>query len=329
MPRSVGRETDETPAPPASITPPRPTPSPATPPPGPSPPPLPAPMDAKPTDPPPIPRPTPPNAPNTTQRPLPAPMDAKPTDPRSISRPSRRLGRVRGGGTLRCLMPTSASLGAAGEFAASHHGVIPRSQAARLGLTPSALRSLVARGVLLGPRHGSYVIAGCPPTWHQRVASVTLGHRGDCLVSHRAAGALHQLDGLPEGVLELLVTHGSRVAGGGAIVHQTRTLPRCDIVTIRGIPATGLARTLCDLGDVVDEGRVLRALDDAQRRGTEPALAPRDRDTTRHPTAAGPTHPPAAARSANRWVPAAGVVVRTAPRRRARVPGAARSGAPA
>ncbi len=36
--------------------------------------------------------------------------------------------------------------------------------------------------------------------------------------------------------------------------------------TIDGIPVTGLARTLCDLGSVVDASMVERALDDARRR---------------------------------------------------------------
>jgi hypothetical protein len=52
------------------------------------------------------------------------------------------------------------------------------------------------------------------------------------------------------------------------VTHQVADLERCDLVAVDGIPCTGLARTLADLGSVCEPMTVRRALTDARRRGT-------------------------------------------------------------
>ena len=86
--------------------------------------------------------------------------------------------------------------------------------------------------------------------------------------SHCCAGALHEVDGCEAGVLEVVVGNGRRPRLDGVVVHQSRRLDPRDLVIIDGLPVTGLARTLADLGDVVGPEHVVRALDDVQRRGT-------------------------------------------------------------
>ncbi len=55
----------------------------------------------------------------------------------------------------------------------------------------------------------------------------------------------------------------------GTIAHHLEALEACDVVPIYGIPCTGLARTLTDLGSVCGDPLVVRrALTDARRRGT-------------------------------------------------------------
>jgi len=49
--------------------------------------------------------------------------------------------------------------------------------------------------------------------------------------------------------------------------HQTASLPRCDVVEVGGLRVTNLARTLCDLGSVLDTDALERALDSARRGG--------------------------------------------------------------
>ena len=51
-------------------------------------------------------------------------------------------------------------------------------------------------------------------------------------------------------------------------MHHVAAIDRRDVVTVDGIRTTGLARTLADLGSVVDPTAVRRALTDARRRRT-------------------------------------------------------------
>ena len=60
---------------------------------------------------------------------------------------------------------------------------------------------------------------------------------------------------------------GTRLYGIEAVVHQVIALPRSDLIVVEGIATTGLARTLADLGSVVERDDVERALDHFQRRG--------------------------------------------------------------
>jgi hypothetical protein len=89
------------------------------------------------------------------------------------------------------------------------------------------------------------------------------------VASHRSAARLHDLDGFEHcDIVELSVTRGHRWRGEGDVVaHHVAALDPEDVVTIGGIPCTGLARTVCDLGAVVHPLEVRRALTAARRRG--------------------------------------------------------------
>ena len=72
-----------------------------------------------------------------------------------------------------------------------------------------------------------------------------LGPRG---VSHRSAAELFRL--LPETGGEVEVTVVGRNPGfhPGIRLHRPRALARHDVTSVRGIPVTSIARTICDLG---------------------------------------------------------------------------------
>ena len=106
-----------------------------------------------------------------------------------------------------------------------------------------------------------------PPT-RQAVRLATLAGGGHAVASHRAAAALHHLDGFASGLIEVSVPRPRRLELPRVVVHHVQAPPPEDLTVIGGIPVTGLARTLCDLGTVVDARAVERALDDARRRGT-------------------------------------------------------------
>jgi hypothetical protein len=154
------------------------------------------------------------------------------------------------------------------EVASSSHGVVTRRQAEALGMDSRMVRLRLRTGVLREPRPGVLILAASPTSWEQSVMVATAAGWG-AVASHRAAARLHGLDGLlSTEAVEVSVRAARRLGEPrGALVHRVVALDRCDVVEARRIPATGLARTLADLGSVVAEDRVRQALDDARRRG--------------------------------------------------------------
>jgi hypothetical protein len=154
------------------------------------------------------------------------------------------------------------------EFAASQHGVVTTRQAAAFGIGRSSLHRLVHAGLLERRAPGAYVVTAVPPTWRTALAVASLSTDATRLVvSHRAAAVLHGLDGIEGPWREVTVRRGSRVAIGHVVVHWTDSLDPADVAFVDGIRCTTLSRTLCDLGAVVSDETVSRALDDAVRRG--------------------------------------------------------------
>ena len=149
-------------------------------------------------------------------------------------------------------------------LATSQHGAFGTRQAAQKGMTKKATRVRVERGQWASPVRGVLLVAGSPDTWRQRLMIAVLASDG--VASHRAAAALHQLDGFPEGVVEVSVRAGRMPRVPGVVLHRVALLDSQDVTEVDGIPVTNVARTLCDLGAVVSDDRVEQALDDALRR---------------------------------------------------------------
>ena len=84
------------------------------------------------------------------------------------------------------------------------------------------------------------------------------------VASHRCAAGLRGWDGIRKGYVELLVTK-SLQARNGITFHRVKELPAFDVTTVRGIPSTAAARTLLDLGSVLEEESVEYALEHALR----------------------------------------------------------------
>ncbi len=156
------------------------------------------------------------------------------------------------------------------ELAASLHGVSSRTQAAALGLSPRQIESAKRDGWLSEPARGALVINGHPRTWHQRLAVVaTAREKSQLRVSFRAAARQHGLDGCTEELLEFS-RHRSRpfrpIPGMDVVVHvNSIDIPRCDLIQINGLWTTGLARTLAELGSVISEDALWKALISARR----------------------------------------------------------------
>lgn len=150
--------------------------------------------------------------------------------------------------------------------ASVRHGIVTTADATAAGLTRSQLRTQVRHGILVERYRGIYVAAAHPSTWHQRVAVAVIAHHGHA--SHRCAARLHQLDGFAGSPVEVTATKDRQQRDRAVVLHRTRCPLDPSMVTlVDGIPTTSIARTLVDLGAVVDDDRVEQAVDDALRRG--------------------------------------------------------------
>jgi hypothetical protein len=169
-------------------------------------------------------------------------------------------------------------------IARAHHGVVTQRAALVSGMTRAQLRTDIARGRWRRAAAGTLVSTSAPDTWHQRMAIATLSTGGTA--SHRAAARLHQMDGPWGDLIELTVVRNRRVSSEW-VVHRVGTLNKDDLITADGIQVTTLARTLCDLGAVVDDDVVEQALDDVLRRGVSQRWIERTLDRVDRPGPSG------------------------------------------
>ena len=143
-----------------------------------------------------------------------------------------------------------------------------RADARACGVDAQQLRRAVAAGRLTRVLSDVFTVAGVPATWHQRLRVAT---SAGAIASHRSAAALHRLDGFPPGIVEVTFERNRHREIPGATIHRWSRNNEADITTVEGIRTTSVARTLAQLGAVVDPAQVEQALDDALRRGTSRA----------------------------------------------------------
>jgi very-short-patch-repair endonuclease len=84
------------------------------------------------------------------------------------------------------------------------------------------------------------------------------------LFSHRTAGALLGLEGIPEGEVEVLIPSPRRAEG--VTVHRLENDDRPRSVFVDGFRITNAERTLLDLYSALSQGNLEGALEDALRR---------------------------------------------------------------
>lgn len=160
-------------------------------------------------------------------------------------------------------MPDDAR-SAVNAIASAHHGVITQRAALASGMTRAQLRTDLDRGRWRRAAPGTLVSTTAPDTWHQRLSIATVSTGGTA--SHRAAARLHRVDGPWGELIELTILRNRRMCSEW-VAHRVEALCKDDLIVVDGIQVTTLARTLCDLGAVVDDDQVEQALDDVLRRG--------------------------------------------------------------
>lgn len=143
-------------------------------------------------------------------------------------------------------------------IAAAQHGLLTAEQLEAGGI-PSATRAgWVASGRLTHPQPRVYGLAGVPPSFERDCAAALLAAGPGAALSHRSAAWLWGLvEESPP--VELSVPRGRTPALRHVIVHQTRD--PFQVHHTRNLGVTSPMRTVLDLGAVVPDWVVDRALD--------------------------------------------------------------------
>jgi very-short-patch-repair endonuclease/predicted transcriptional regulator of viral defense system len=150
------------------------------------------------------------------------------------------------------------------ELAERQHGLITLPQLQLVGLSRSAVSRRAAVGRLHRVHRGVYAVGRRRLEVHGRWMAAVLACGAEAVLSRRSAAALSGLrrDAGPR--IDVCVPWKGVRGMPGIDVHRSTTLEPCDITTVDGIPCTTIARTLVDLGDVVNRRAVERAVDQAE-----------------------------------------------------------------
>lgn len=149
----------------------------------------------------------------------------------------------------------------AAEIAARQHGVLTSEQASLAGISEIAVRHRVASGRWGRVHRGVYRIEGYPTSRVQSLMAACLLCGPGAAVSHRAAAALLGLRLPGDPPIEISVTRQRAPRTPGVIAHRSRDLDEHQLVEIDRLPVTGPVRLLVDLGQVVPQWQVDRALE--------------------------------------------------------------------
>ncbi|MEA2180711.1 MAG: hypothetical protein QOG77_4008 [Solirubrobacteraceae bacterium] len=154
-------------------------------------------------------------------------------------------------------------------LAAGQGGVVSRVQLLALGLAPSAIDRRLAGGRLHRvPGHrGVFMVGHTARSLRTMLWAAHLAIGPSSVISHRSAAALWELRGSASAYVELTVPGPSR-RRAAIRVHRTTWLSDADIAMLEGLRVTCVARTLLDLGAVLDLRGVERAFDQATVNGT-------------------------------------------------------------
>jgi len=141
--------------------------------------------------------------------------------------------------------------------------VVARRQLVALGFSSQAIRTLVSRERIHRLHRGVYAVGHPRLRAQGRWTAAVLACGDRALLSHRDAAALHDLRRIGSGKID--VTAPSRHDLPGIRAHYFRTLHPQDATTVDGIPVTTLGRTYLDLAEILSHGRLIDALEAAQR----------------------------------------------------------------
>jgi hypothetical protein len=139
-------------------------------------------------------------------------------------------------------------------LAGQQHFVVGRRQLLEFG-TVHQIRRRLSRGTLERVHEASYRIAHSPVTWQQQLMAACFAGGKSSVASFRAAAQLYALPGGQE-IVEVTSPRHRRARHPGIVPHESRHLTDLDITYVDNIPVTRVARTLNDLGLLVELGQL-------------------------------------------------------------------------
>jgi very-short-patch-repair endonuclease len=144
-------------------------------------------------------------------------------------------------------------------------GLVTTHQA-RHELGRPRFRTTVANGWLVAVRPRVYRFAGTTMTWRRAVRAAVLVAEPGAWASHGAAAALWGLSGFRRSAataIDVTVRRGGSPRLPGIRIHECGVVPASHTAVVDLVPATSVARTLCDLVGSLPEARLGRVVDDA------------------------------------------------------------------
>jgi very-short-patch-repair endonuclease len=151
-------------------------------------------------------------------------------------------------------------------YADRRFGVFTLDDARRYAVPDRTVHGLAARHIVERLHRGVFRVVGAHDEWNQRLFAALVRCGPKAVASHRSAAALHAFDGFTRGPLDVTVRPQEKYSVTGVRVWRLMLSPE-DRCRVGVIPATSPVRTLIDLGSVVDEATLVRALDGAERDG--------------------------------------------------------------
>jgi very-short-patch-repair endonuclease len=148
-------------------------------------------------------------------------------------------------------------------LAARQHGVVSRDQLGDLGFTKAKIQTLVARDRLPRVHRCVYAVGHAPLGARGRWMAAVLACGPGAALSHGDAAALHDIRHVGGGAVHVTATKRHDLEG--VRCHWARILHPIDCARVDGIPVTTLARTYLDLAEILNHGRLIDALEAAQR----------------------------------------------------------------
>lgn len=145
-------------------------------------------------------------------------------------------------------------------------GVFTTEDVRRWDVSPAALTRAINKGRLQRVFLGVYVVVGASTTWWTHARAAVAWSNG--ALSHLSAAFALGLIERPPAELDVVGKAARRAPSGARVrYHRSPHTGPPHVVRVRGIPVTAAARTLLDIGSLVSEEVLERALEEALRRG--------------------------------------------------------------